>query len=73
MDLSRGASGRLDRSSVADRCREATGQIAGIGWYPDKNIRLMANGIRAEADGSPAVGRREIRADIAEFRLQLYR
>lgn len=44
----------------------------GVNWYPDRNIRLMANYIRANADGSPAVGRRDIDADIAEFRLQLY-
>ena len=44
----------------------------GVNWYPDKNIRLMANYIRASADGSPAVSRRSIDADIAEFRLQLY-
>ena len=45
---------------------------AGVNWYPDKNIRLMANYIRAEVNGSPAVGRSRIEADIAEFRLQLY-
>lgn len=44
----------------------------GLNWYPDKAIRLMANYIRANADGSPALGRRDIDADIAEFRLQLY-
>lgn len=44
----------------------------GVNWYPDRNIRLMANYIRANADGSRAVGRRDIDADIAEFRLQLY-
>jgi phosphate-selective porin OprO and OprP len=44
----------------------------GVNWYPDRNIRLMANYIRANAEGSPAVGRRDIDADIAEFRLQLY-
>ncbi|GJD96227.1 OprO/OprP family phosphate-selective porin [Methylobacterium iners] len=45
---------------------------AGVNWYPDKNIRLMANYIRAHAQGSPALGRRDVEADIAEFRLQLY-
>ncbi|WP_147026091.1 OprO/OprP family phosphate-selective porin [Methylobacterium oxalidis] len=45
---------------------------AGVNWYPDKNIRLMANYIHADADGSPAVNSRDIDADIAEFRLQFY-
>lgn len=45
---------------------------AGVNWYPDRNIRLMANYIRATADGSPSVGGKDIDADIAEFRLQLY-
>lgn len=45
---------------------------AGINWYPDRNIRLMANYIHANADGSPAVSRGRVDADIAEFRLQLY-
>ncbi|WP_236960187.1 OprO/OprP family phosphate-selective porin [Methylobacterium durans] len=45
---------------------------AGLNWYPDRNIRLMANYIYASAKGSPAVDRRDIEADIAEFRLQLY-
>ncbi|MEA1834446.1 porin [Methylobacterium durans] len=45
---------------------------AGLNWYPDRNIRLMANYIHADADGSPSVNGRDIDADIAEFRLQLY-
>lgn len=45
---------------------------AGLNWYPDRNIRLMANYIHAKAESSPSVGRRDIEADIAEFRLQLY-
>lgn len=45
---------------------------AGVNWYPDKSIRLMANYIHAKAEDSPAVGSRDIEADITEFRLQLY-
>ncbi|MFE1601652.1 OprO/OprP family phosphate-selective porin [Methylobacterium sp. ID0610] len=45
---------------------------AGVNWYPDRNIRLMANYTHATADGSPVVGGQRIEADIAEFRLQLY-
>jgi phosphate-selective porin len=42
-----------------------------LNWYPETTMRLMANYIRAEADGSPAAPGR-ITAQIAEFRLQVH-
>ncbi|MFB0493761.1 phosphate-selective porin OprO/OprP [Methylobacterium sp. OAE515] len=45
---------------------------AGLNWYPDRNIRLMADYILAKVDGSPPASHRNIKANIAEFRLQLY-
>ncbi|MDE4915179.1 porin [Methylobacterium sp. 092160098-2] len=79
--ITRGGSGVFElatRYSILNlKDRSITGGIerdwtAGFNWYPDRNIRLMANYIRAKADGSPLVGRRKIDADIAECRLQLY-
>jgi phosphate-selective porin OprO/OprP len=42
----------------------------GVNWYPDKNIRLMANYIRAEADDAPETEDDES-ADIFQVRFQL--
>jgi phosphate-selective porin OprO/OprP len=44
---------------------------AGLNWYPETNMRLMANYIRAAANGSPVAPGR-ITADIVEFRLQVH-
>ena len=44
---------------------------AGLNWYPETNMRLMANYIRAAANGSPVAPGR-ITADIVEFRLQIH-
>jgi phosphate-selective porin OprO/OprP len=42
----------------------------GLNWYPDDNIRVMANYIRAEADDAPETGGDES-ADIVQMRFQL--
>ncbi len=42
----------------------------GLNWYPDDNIRVMANYIRAEVDDAPETGKDES-ADIFQMRFQL--
>jgi phosphate-selective porin OprO/OprP len=42
----------------------------GVNWYPDKNIRLMANYVRAEVDDAPEVDD-DVSADIFQFRVQV--
>jgi phosphate-selective porin OprO and OprP len=44
----------------------------GLNWYPDKNVRVMGNYIRAEADRSPAADGEDVDADIFQARLQIY-
>ena len=43
---------------------------AGLNWYPEKNLRVMLNYVRAEADDSPGAG--DVEADIFQGRVQLY-
>lgn len=44
----------------------------GLNWYPDKNVRLMANYVCAYARPSAQLNGRTVRADIFVSRLQLY-
>ncbi|HWL67632.1 MAG TPA: porin [Geminicoccus sp.] len=42
----------------------------GLNWYPDENVRVMANYVRAEVDDAPETGGDE-HADIFQMRLQV--
>ena len=44
----------------------------GLNWYPDRNIRLMADYVRSRASPSALQGGRTIEADTFIGRLQLY-
>ena len=43
----------------------------GVNWYPDTNIRLMANYVRAEAEDAPDADGDDVSADIFQFRFQV--
>lgn len=44
---------------------------AGLNWYPEPNLRLSANYVRARAEGGP-LALRAVEADIGAFRIQFY-
>ena len=43
---------------------------AGLNWYPEPFVRVMANYVRAWTDGSAVTGR-DARADIGQVRVQV--
>ncbi len=43
----------------------------GVNWYPDTNVRLMANYVRAEAEDAPDAEGDDVSADIFQFRVQV--
>jgi phosphate-selective porin OprO/OprP len=61
----------LDLKSGGIRGGVERNWTAGLNWYPETNMRLMANYIRAYANGSPVAAGR-IAAHIAELRLQVH-
>ena len=44
----------------------------GLNWYPDRNVRIMADYVRAHAGPSAQLGGRAVDADIFIGRFQLY-
>lgn len=79
--ISRGGFGVFElgaRFSAIDlQDRDITGGIArdvtvGLNWYPDRNVRIMANYIRSHTSPSAIAGFRTIDADTVIGRFQVY-
>lgn len=66
---------RFSAIDLADRTIRGgiqTDVTIGLNWYPDKNVRIMADYVRAHAQPSAQASARTIDADIFVGRVQLY-